>query len=53
MSSLTKAESKRLIRAIQSKTKKMYMSLSPMLIVSTKDMEAIDKLTAKWLKRIG
>lgn len=57
---LTKTQKKRLVEDIISKTQKLYMALSPMAtiktglyVVSTKDMEAIERLTTKWMKRIG
>jgi len=53
MSKLTKAQTKRLCRDIRQKTKKLFMDPSGRHIVSVADMQAIDKLSAKWLKRIG
>ena len=52
MSKLTKAQEKRLVRAINSKTKKLFTD-TRIHLVSVADMSAIEKLTAKWLKRIG
>ena len=53
MSKLTKAQKKRLVKEILSKSKKLYMLYDNPDILSTKDMAAIEKLTSKWLKRIG
>jgi hypothetical protein len=55
MAKLTKTQRKRLVSEIQKKTKKLYMSpdFAHQVIVSTKDMEAIDRLCAKWMKRLG
>lgn len=56
MGKLTKTQKKRLVNDIMSKTKKLYMSDLKgweLYVVSTKDLEAIERLTAKWMKRIG
>lgn len=60
MSKMTKAQQKRMVRDIQKKTNKLfitsnYLSASqmPYTIISAKDLIAMEKLTAKWLKRIG
>ena len=55
MGRLTKTQKKRLVREIQSKAKKLYMVRYDAFvdIVNTKDMEAIEKLCNKWMKRIG
>ena len=57
MSKMTKAQKKRMISEIQKKSKKLYMNWQGSgqvdYIVSARDMEAIDKLCAKWMKRIG
>jgi predicted GH43/DUF377 family glycosyl hydrolase len=57
---LTKTQKKRLVEDIISKTQKLYMAFSgrgasgpSLYVVSTKDLEAIEKLTTKWMKRIG
>jgi hypothetical protein len=58
---MTKAQQKRMVRDINSKVKKLYLAKpsigmyvgSSGAIVSTQDMAAIEKLTSKWLKRIG
>ena len=51
MAKLTKAQQKRLVRDINSKAKRLFMG--GYLKVSVADMAAIEKLTAKWLNRIG
>ena len=58
MAKLTKTQKKRLVSEIQKKTKKFYLDQATWVatgvnMVSTKDMEAIDRLCAKWMKRIG
>ena len=52
MAKITKAQQKRLVRDIKSKAQRLFMTTYP-VIVNTADMAAIEKLTAKWLKRIG
>ena len=57
MAKMTKAQEKRLVRDIKSKTKKLYLAQSAgrawgSSTVSTADMAAIEKLCAKWMKRI-
>ena len=62
MPRLTKPQQKRLVKEILSKTQKLYLysinvgykeTVRQTLLVTTKDMEAIERLTQKWLKRIG
>jgi hypothetical protein len=57
MGKLTKTQQKRLVDDILSKTQKLWLEASKSrhigMIVSIKDMEAIERLTAKWMKRIG
>ena len=61
MSRMTKAQQKRMVRDINSKAKKLYgtglraakAGRFNESILSVKDMEAIEKLTSKWLERIG
>lgn len=59
MAKMTKAQKKRMVKEILSKSKKLYMvttttySSNEPPILSTKDMEAIERLCAKWMKRIG
>lgn len=55
MARLTKTQKKRLVKEIESKAKKLYMvpTLDIVKVVNTKDMEAIEKLCAKFMKRIG
>ncbi len=55
MAKLTKTQKKRLVKEIESKAKKLYLwawapSGSP--IIETKDMQAIEKMFAKFMKRI-
>lgn len=50
---LTKPQEKRLVKEIHSKTKKLFIVSGITSIVSVADMAAIDKLCAKWMKRIG
>jgi len=55
---LTKGQQKRLVQSIRDKTVKLFTEVNlghsalP-LVVSFKDMEAIEKLCSKWMKRIG
>ena len=56
MSKMTKAQKKRMVKDILNKTKKLFMSGRGTIhsdVASTKDMEAIERLCAKWMKRIG
>tara|TARA_Y100000310_G_scaffold310552_1_gene355922 strand:- start:53 stop:214 length:162 start_codon:yes stop_codon:yes gene_type:complete len=53
MSKLTKAQKKRLVKEIISKSKKLYMADFNPAILTVRDLDAIEKLTSKWLKRIG
>jgi hypothetical protein len=58
MAKMTKAQAKRLVRDIEAKTKKLFVNeMSRNVIgkhtVSVQDMAAIEKLCAKWMKRIG
>ncbi len=57
MPRMSKTQKKRMITDILRKTNKLYMdwygSGQVDYIVSTKDMEAIDKLCKKWMKRVG
>jgi hypothetical protein len=55
---LTKTQKKRLVQDILSKSMKLYTQ--PVRyqdgssgVMSVKDMEAIERLCAKWMKRIG
>ena len=54
---MTKAQKKRMVKDILQKSNKLYMSWYGSgqvdYIISTRDMEAMDKLCKKWLKRIG
>ena len=52
MAKITKAQQKRLVRDIRSKAQRLFIHPHD-LTVSVADMAAIEKLTAKWLKRIG
>ena len=59
MPKLTKIQKRRLVKEILSKSKKLYMitttsySVNEPPIVSTKDMEAIERMSGRWIKRIG
>jgi hypothetical protein len=53
MAKLTKTQKKKLVTDILNKTKKLFMQPSGWWIVSTKDMDTIEKLCAKFMKRIG
>lgn len=59
MARLTKSQQKRLARDINAKAKKLFMVVlhgqgrAGSHIVSVSDMAAIERLTTKWLKRIG
>jgi flagellar motor switch protein FliG len=55
MAKNTKAEQKRLIESIISKTKRMFLQLpsTDYAKVSVKDVEVIERICAKWLKRMG
>ena len=52
MAKMTKAQAKRLVISIESKTQKLFL-LKGGNMVDAKDMIAIEKLCSKWLKRIG
>jgi len=55
MAKMTKAQAKRRLLEAQSKFKKVYMAggygFRP--VVGTSDMEAVDKIVTRCLKRIG
>lgn len=55
MAKMTKAQKKRMVKDILKKTQKLYMSdaANMKFIVSTADISAVEKLCAKWMKRIG
>jgi len=56
MAKMTKAQAKRLVRDIESKTRKLYFqstNTSMNDVVSIPDIVAIEKLCKKWMKRIG
>lgn len=57
MAKMTKAQKKRMVKDIQSKTSKLFvqpLSLTGQsAVVTTNDMAAIEKMCAKWMKRIG
>jgi hypothetical protein len=57
---MTKAQAKRMCKDIEAKAKKLFiqersrgMTGNTAGVVSVQDMAAIEKLVAKWLKRIG
>ena len=52
MAKMTKAQAKRLLRAIDSKSKKLWFGLHMSSYISTADMIAIEKIVAKNLKRL-
>ena len=51
MAKMTKAQEKRMVKAILQKTKKLFNQYDS--ILTTQDMAAMEKLCKKWLKRIG
>ena len=59
MAKMTKTQQRRMAKDILKKSKRLYMSevrnlsSSYSIIVNNKDIDAIEKLVAKWLKRIG
>lgn len=58
MGKLTKTQQKRLVKDIYKKTQKLWVQTlkdydKGSNIVTVKDMEAIERLTTKWMKRIG
>ena len=54
MPKLTKTQKKRLVKDIMAKTQKLFQRTDMNLgIVSAQDMIAIEKMCAKWIKRIG
>jgi len=55
MPKMTKAQQKRMVKDILQKTKKLYLSPvgSSAPAVNSKDMDAIERLCAKWMKRIA
>ena len=59
MAKLTKAQKKRLVSEIMRKTSKLdfdsHGDWGPKggHIINTKDLEAVERLTDKWMKRIG
>jgi hypothetical protein len=51
---MTKAQKKRMALDVLKKTQKLFQRTDLNLgIVSVQDMVAIEKMTAKWIKRIG
>jgi len=58
MAKMTKAQAKRMVTDIRQKTSKLYLQSQSYAtwhsgIISVADMAAIEKLCAKWIKRIG
>lgn len=67
MPKLTKTQQKRLVKEVMAKSKKLFVYAKmrrfgdsgrgnqayAVGVVSVKDIEAIERITAKWLKRIG
>jgi hypothetical protein len=52
MAKMTKTQKKRMVNDIRNKTQKLWVDAASG-IVNTADMVAIEKLCAKWMKRIG
>ena len=54
---ITLAQQKRMVRDILGKSMKLYLNKGQLrdksYVVSTADMAAMEKLCAKWMKRIG
>ena len=58
MPKMTKTQKKRLVQDILAKSMKLYMQpvkfqTGSSGVMSVKDMEAMERLCAKWMKRIG
>ena len=58
MAKMTKAQKKRMVQEIRKKSQKLYTQswlpgVTTGAVVSTKDMEAIERMCARWMKRIG
>ena len=58
MAKMTKTQKKRLVQDILSKSMKLYMQpvkyqAGSSGVMSVKDMEAMERLCSKWMKRIG
>jgi hypothetical protein len=56
MPKMTKTQAKRMVKDILGKTQKLYLSEVGGIkgyTVNTNDMQAVERLTAKWLKRLG
>jgi hypothetical protein len=53
MPHLTKAQAKRMLKAIDSKSKRLWGAGSSGPILTTPDMIAIEKIVARTLKRLG
>lgn len=61
MAKLTKLQSRRMVRDIQAKVKKLFLNgYNPAntpgmkgIVVSVKDVEAIDRMCHRWLTKIG
>jgi len=53
MAKMTKAQAKRRLLEAQAKFKKVYMWDVGSAIVKTSDMEAVDKIVSRCLKRLG
>lgn len=50
---LTRAQQKRLVLSILSKTQKLYMTVGHGKVVDSKDMIAMEKMCNKFLKRLA
>jgi hypothetical protein len=56
MARMTKTQQRRLIKDVESKCKRLYLRAPIGMtdnIVSTKDMETIEKLCKKWSKKLN
>ena len=56
MAKMTKAQTRRMIQAIRSKTQRLWREPAGQnshAVVTPQDMLAVEKLTTKWLKRLG
>jgi hypothetical protein len=61
MAKMTKVQAKRMVRDIEAKCKKLYFTqkssrsrtFSTVGIISIQDMDKIEKMCSKWMKRIG
>jgi len=52
MAKLSKAKARKRLLEAEAKFKKVYMSMTPITIVNTADMEGVSKIVKRCLKRI-